>query len=145
MQTAETVFGKKKADALLAAFREADFDKDGKVGASEIGRMLRSQGLAPTEKQVSEYVAEINRDGGFFTGHRFLEVAVRLGRNDTRASDLVQFFAPYDPENSGKIPVKVFRNLMENVGETSKRGEVDELVGDFASGDVVDYRAMLQM
>lgn len=145
MQAAETLFGKKKTEALLGAFREADKDRDGKVGASEIGRLLRSQGLAPTEKQVGEYVAELQTEGGFFTTARLLEIAVKCGRNDTRASDLLEFFAPYDPQNSGKIPVKIFRNLMENVGETFRRHEVDELVRDFAVGEVIDYRAMLQI
>jgi Ca2+-binding EF-hand superfamily protein len=145
MQTAEGLFGKKKTEALLGAFREADRDRDGKVGGSEIGKMLRSQGLAPTEKQVGEFVSEIAREGGNFTGARFLEFAVKCGKNDARASDLAEFFAPYDTSNSGKIPVKVFRNLMENVGEPFRRGEVDELVRDFANGEVVDYKAMLQM
>ena len=145
MQPTEALFGKKKTEALLAAFREVDRDRDGKVAAAEIGKMLRTQGLAPTEKQVAEFVAEITGEGGVFTSARFLEIAVKCGRNDARVSDLAEFFAPYDLLNSGKIPIKVFRNLMENVGEVFRRGDVDELLRDFAQGDLVDYRAMLQM
>ena len=145
MQVSETLFGKKKTEALLGAFREADKDRDGKVAGAEVGKLLRAQGLAPTEKQVAEFVGEIASEGGSMTGARFLELAVKCGRNDARVSDLAEFFGPYDPQNSGKIPVKVFRNLMENVGETFRRSEVDELVRDFAAGDFVDYKAMLQM
>ena len=140
---AEVMFGKKKVEAMLAAFREADQDRDGRVVSSEIGNLLRSQGLTPTQKQVAQFVEEINGEGGSFVPERFLDLAVACGRNDARIGELVDFFTPFDPFGTGKIPVRVFRNLMENVGETFKRGEVDELVRDFAAHEMVDYKAML--
>ena len=141
---AEVLFGRKKVESMLTAFKEADTDKDGKVAATEIGNLMRSQGLAPSEKQVAEYISIINREGGFFVPLRFLEICVQCGRNDTRLSDFLEFFAPYDPSGTGKLSVTVFRNLMENVGEVFKRSEVDELVRDFAKNDVIEYRQMLQ-
>lgn len=141
---AEVLFGRKKVDAMNEAFKEADTDRDGKVAASEIGNLMRSQGLAPSEKQVGEYISMINREGGFFVAKQFLDFCVLCGRNDSRLSDFLEFFAPYDAQNTGKIPVAVFRNLMENVGEVFKRSEVDELVRDFSKGDSIDYRKMLQ-
>ena len=141
---AEVLFGRKKVEQMLQAFKEADTDKDGKVAASEIGNLMRSQGLAPSEKQVGEYISLLTREGGFFIPQRFLEICVQCGRNDSRLSDFLEFFAPYDPQATGKIPVLVFRNLMENVGEVFKRSEVDELIRDFAKNETVDYRKMLQ-
>ena len=141
----ENVFGKKKVDALQAAFKEADGDRDGKVHVDDLAFLLRSQGLAPTQKQVFEFSEEIKKEGGSFTFNRFLEIAVKCGRNEVKALDLIEFFAPYDPSNSGKISVKVFRNLMENVGEMFTRNEVDEIIKEFAVKDEIDYKNMLNI
>ena len=144
VSAAEVLFGRKKVEAMSEAFNEADTDRDGKVAAAEIGNLMRSQGLAPSQKQVAEYISIINREGGFFVARQFLDFCVLCGRNESRLSDFLDFFATYDQQNTGKIPVAVFRNLMENVGEVFKRSEVDELVRDFARGDTIDYRKMLQ-
>ena len=140
---AEILFGRKKVESFITAFKEVDTDQDGRVSAIEIGNMLRSQGLAPTQKQVAQYLDELQKEGGSFVLQRFLDICVSCGRNDTRATDLLDFFSPFDPQGTGKVSVKVFRNLMENVGEVFRRTEVDEIIKDFAKGDDIDYRSML--
>ena len=45
-------------------------------------------------------------------------------RTPDRGGPCDRFFEPFDPERKGKVSRKVFRNLMENVGEPFSRAEV---------------------
>ena len=49
---------------------------------------------------------------------------MNYGEIEEAQADLEQFFEPFDPERKGKVSRKVFRNLMENVGEPFSRAEV---------------------
>ena len=40
-----------------------DTDHDGFVSSSEIGKLLRSVGLNPTEAEIKEMIAEIDKNG----------------------------------------------------------------------------------
>lgn len=143
---AEGLFGRKRLDAMVSAFRELDKDKDGRLSVKEIGFILRSQGLCPSEKQISGFQSEIESEGGFFNKSKFIDIAVRCGRSEhQRANELVDFFSPFDENRTGIIPARVFRNLMENAGEPFKRSQVDEMIKEFSvneNGDI-DYRQFL--
>ena len=53
--------------------------------------------------------------------------AARVKKRKRHKADLEQFFEPFDPERKGKVSRKVFRNLMENVGEPFSRAEASSI------------------
>ena len=43
-----------------------DYDKDNKITSNEVGAVVRSVGLNPTEAELKEMVAEVNSSKKFF-------------------------------------------------------------------------------
>ena len=60
-------------------------------------------------------------------------------RTPDRGGPCDRFFEPFDPERKGKVSRKVFRNLMENVGEPFSRAEVR------ARGEGLSYFVVAEM
>lgn len=144
---AVAIFGPGKVDAIQRAFMDtAEKNLDKRIDPSEIGHLMRAQGLVPTEAQIAEYVREVK--GQAIDFDRFLALCVRTGRDDSKFEDLVQFFAPFDPKGTGRVPTRVFRNLMQNMGEVFRPDEVDEMLRDCGSaynGDSINYREFLSL
>jgi Ca2+-binding EF-hand superfamily protein len=138
---AEILFGKKKYEILVKVFNENG--KTAKI--SELPFLLRAAGLAPTQRQLADFQSQLRNEGDQISLTRFLEFAIKCGPPSDRIPDMISFFAPYDKENTGKIPVRVFKNLLENVGECMKSSEVDEAIKIFGKGDFVEYKEMINL
>merc|ERR1711924_227659 len=128
-EKAVSIFGMPKVEAIHRAFQDAaEKNIDKRIDPHEIGHLMRAQGLVPTEAQIDQYIREAKNLNIDF--ERYLGLCVRTGKDDSRFEDLVQFFAPFDPKGTGRLPVKVFRNLMQNMGESFRSEEVDEILRD---------------
>lgn len=125
---AKKTLGEKMVEKLKTSFVDKDKGGSGTIPYSDdmpktLSWLLRSNGLCPTEAKVDQFVREVEADGSlsFSMVLRFaLDTPIRaLDRNELLGAqaDLEQFFEPFDPERKGKVSRKVFRNLMENVGD----------------------------
>jgi Ca2+-binding EF-hand superfamily protein len=153
---AKKTYGEKMIDKLKSSFNERDKSGSGNIPYTDdmpktLSWLLRSNGLCPTEAKVDYFVREVEQEGGltFSMVLKFaLDTPIRaLDRNELLGAqaDLEQFFEPFDPERKGKVSRKVFRNLMENVGEPFSRAEVDEMIAECecVEDDQVDYKLFL--
>lgn len=153
---AKKTLGEKMVEKLKASFVDKDKGGSGAIPFSDdmqktLSWLLRSNGLCPTEAKVDHFVRDVETEGNlsFAMVLRFaLDTPIRaLDRNELLGAqaDLEQFFEPFDPERKGKVSRKVFRNLMENVGEPFSRAEVDEMIAECecAEEDQVDYKLFL--
>ncbi|CAE7768354.1 CAM1 [Symbiodinium sp. CCMP2456] len=126
---------------LLRAFE--DWTKEhGALRPADIGRLMRQQGYAPTQAELARY-AKAAEMGASATD--FAAWCRETGYKDPSFEELISFFAPFDPEGSGFVPSRVFRQLL-SVGEAFDGKELDAALGEIrakagASGeDLVNYR-----
>ncbi len=70
---------------------------DGAIPAGEIGLLMRSLGLSPSEAQIAEFSSEVSQKGGSCNLETFLEFCARKGRDNENLQDLLEFFVPFDP------------------------------------------------
>ena len=141
------VFGRRKMDALKSSFRSAATEGQC-VPSDQLENLLRSNGLCPSRSEIQEFTRLLRGRGGVCSMEAFLEIAMQCESVSTTCgmSELIEFFAPYDLQNTGVVSVRVFRNLMLNCGERFTEREVDQVVQAFAARgrpESVDYRAFI--
>jgi len=159
--------GAKVVDNMIAGFKDrakcdAVYEGDLKPGPSgenidevmvNLGWILRSNGLCPLESNMSQWREQI-KEKKKCDFKKVLQCALdtniyALDRNELvgAQADLEQFFEPFDQERTGKVSRKVFRSLMENVGEHIDRQEVDEIINEVGCaeqpGDLINYKKFL--
>lgn len=145
-EDAEAIFGEGNVQRFLDAFADRDRGGTGTISGSEVPHLLRSNGLAPTELQVSQYLAEAGGPDGKVTTDQVLSFCVRTGKDESTLDELSLFFAPFDPDDKGVVPKHVFRNLMTNVGESFPPEQVDDMIADICGGaNEIDYRNFLSV
>ncbi|CAE7256697.1 unnamed protein product [Symbiodinium sp. KB8] len=103
---------------------------------------MRQQGYAPTQAELARY-AKAAEMGASATD--FAAWCRETGYKDPSFEELISFFAPFDPEGSGFVPSRVFRQLLSH-GEAFDGKELDAALGEIrakagAGGeDLVNYR-----
>lgn len=55
---------------------------------------------------------------------------------------LAELFGCYDPSCTGKVPLRVARNILQNCGEVLTSDEIDAVLG--TSSDEIDYQAFCE-
>ena len=140
------LLGKRRYNSLVASFhRESRGNKT--VETYLLEYMLRSNGFSPSKAEVSQFESQCHNN--HFTLDDFLDFAVKcesVSRNSYALSELMEFFKPFDKDNTGMIPEGVFKSLMLNCGERFSQDELDTVLGAFKSAEnmgYIDYRSFL--
>jgi len=114
------------------AFALWDGDKDGKVGASDIGTMMRSLGMNPTEAEIRQIVKEI--PGGKVDLPSFLKIMQKANTTRIAEKEIIEAFKVFDPSNTGFISIAELRHVLTILGEKLTNEEVHELIKEADDG-----------
>ncbi|CAD7942108.1 unnamed protein product [Amoebophrya sp. A120] len=157
-------------------FRSRDRLQAGVLSLVECAYILRSQGFCPTEPQLQQLsalgipasTASPSRDPATARGatgslkvveqnevteislKTLLAGACKIGRPEPRRAELYAFFQPYDAQDTGFVPIPVFRNLLENVGDCLPPEEVQEILTELTLSNntmenTVDYKSFIDL
>lgn len=114
---------------LEDAFFMFDFDKDKKIETSEIGVVVRSVGLNPTEAELKEIISDVNGIGGKVDVATLSQLIVKRVRDlKTTAEELKDAFQVFDKQGTGYLSVHDLRLSLTTLGERLTEEELDELV-----------------
>ena len=136
----------------IAEFKEAFslFAKDcgGTIITKELGTVMRSIGINPTEAELEDMISEVNADAnGTIDFHQFLSlVASKITGYDGEV-DIFDIFKVFDKDGSGLIKASEVRHIMMNSGERLTHEEVDEMINEAGiDGDGnVNYEEFIKM
>lgn len=145
--------GPKLSPEQLQEFEEAFFlfDKngDGTVTCEELGVVLRTMGLNPTEEEVNDMINEVDGDGsGAIDFEEFVELmSKKVAREDSEQDDLKEAFKVFDRNGDGTVSRAEFRHVMTSLGEALTDQEVDEMIGeaDLDGDGNIDYSEFVAM
>ncbi|XP_028135415.1 uncharacterized protein LOC114330287 [Diabrotica virgifera virgifera] len=90
----------------------------------ELTVIMRSLGLSPTKSEMTGY---LKQKGGKMSFPDFLEVMYIHSKVENIPKEVVDAFKAADPGNTGKIPAKQLRYLLQNWGECLSPKEVDRI------------------
>lgn len=127
------------------AFAFFDKDRDGFVSVKEVGQVMRSVGLYPSEAELEE----IRRSGRTkFDFNEFLNLASKnMTDNKINAAQMREAFRMFDNYGTGVINLLQLRTALQNLGEKLRDEELDELLreADIDADGNVNYEELVQI
>ena len=126
---------------LVSRFRDTfklfDKDGDGSIEKYEFGEVLMSLGLAENEENAATLMKEFDKDGDGKVDFSEFVAFMSSGQEQ-----VVQAFQRFDPENTGRISVLTFHNMMTKCGEKFDPEKVEAMLelADIDAEGMIDYR-----
>ncbi|KAK2140650.1 hypothetical protein LSH36_1283g00015 [Paralvinella palmiformis] len=118
----------KTKQALQEAFYLFDYDKDGRIAASELGVIIRSVGLNPTERLLKEMSNEVNTKGGSADLNSLLQlISNKYQDMTTTAAELTDSFQVFDKQGNNTVSVADIKHGLSSLGERLTEEEIDGL------------------
>ena len=125
------VAGQLSSNEIKEIFNLFDKSNRGQVATSELGTLVRALNLNPTETEINEMKAKVDKNNTGMFGLQILEEVVQArGRDKETLQDLIDALKVFDSDHDGKISVKDFKNAMSNMGEKMSDEEIGEIVDD---------------
>lgn len=126
------------------------FDKDGDdhIATSELGTVIRSLGLYPTNLEVQGMIDLVDADrSGTLSLEDFLKLmSTQVSRVETE-EDVRDAFRVFDKASDNFISAAELRHLLTNLGEKLSEEQVDELIADadVDSDHHINYEELIKM
>uniref|UniRef100_K1R028 Sulfhydryl light chain n=1 Tax=Magallana gigas TaxID=29159 RepID=K1R028_MAGGI len=128
---------------IKSAFNLFDKDSSGFIDAAELKTVLQTLKQNPTDKDVEDMIAELDKNGNKKIEYDEFEkfMADKFKSPDEAEEEMRNAFKIFDKDGSGKIDAKELRHAMKSLGETMTDEEVDEMIkaADQDSDGKVDY------
>ena len=126
-----SIAGQLSSNEIKEIFNLFDKSNRGQVATSELGTLVRALNLNPTETEINEMKAKVDKNNTGMFGLQILEEVVQArGRDKETLQDLIDALKVFDSDHDGKISVKDFKNAMSNMGEKMSDEEIGEIVDD---------------
>ncbi|RNA29623.1 calmodulin [Brachionus plicatilis] len=108
------------------AFSFFDDDKDGLISIQEVGKVMRSIGLYPSEHELLE-ISKITRSKVNF--NEFLNLASRnIVDNKINEQQMQEAFRMFDLHGNGMVNLAHLRVSLQSLGEKLRDEEIDEMI-----------------
>ncbi|CAK9303516.1 unnamed protein product [Gordionus sp. m RMFG-2023] len=127
---------------MKEAFLIFDRKGDDKIGTSDVGNLLRSLGLVPTEVAVKKVGGTDLASERRITFEEFLPMFEEASKIKDAGSyeDFIEIMKVYDKEGDGTILAAEIRHVLLALGERLKENEVDEILqGKENSDGYIEY------
>ncbi|XP_015760374.1 PREDICTED: myosin-2 essential light chain-like isoform X2 [Acropora digitifera] len=114
------------------AFMLFDRRGDGKIESAQLGEVLRSLGLNPTQADVKKALNEVDPKGNKrISFEEFLPIFLSIGQKkpiNSSNEGFVDGLRVFDREGNGQISAAELRHVLTGLGERMTDEEVDLLV-----------------
>lgn len=121
----------REMDELRDNFGLYDTVGDGKVESSNIGQVLRSVGLNPTQAEVEKVMKEIDPNGNKrISFEEFVPVVLSLRSRKHKYGQevFIDSLRVFDSDGSGSISSGELRHVLTSLGERLRDEDVDTLL-----------------
>jgi len=126
-----------------------DYTKSGRISSRDIGAVVRSVGLKPSEAEIHEIQSQVQQMGGDVDLSTLVELVSSHVTNPPaeKPDAFREMFAMYDKDGRGAISVSEMRHLLTSVGEKLTDEEADQLlkVSGCVQNGQVQYDKFIQV
>jgi len=130
------------------AFAAFDKDGNGEITSEELGEMMRSLGLEPSETELQDIINEVDLDStGSIDFDEFVTMMAKRVPKVDAETELRQAFKVFDRDGSGTIDTEELRHVMKSLGENLTDEQIDEMIreADKDGDGTVDYNEFVQL
>ncbi|PPJ50644.1 hypothetical protein CBER1_05246 [Cercospora berteroae] len=111
------------------AFSVFDKNGDGEISAAELGDVMRSLGLKPTDGELQDMLHEVDSDNsGSIDINEFLVLMSHVGSAQDTEDELLNAFRVFDKDSSGTISASEMREVLKALGEDLTDKEINEIM-----------------
>ncbi|KAI9257587.1 hypothetical protein EDC94DRAFT_614900 [Helicostylum pulchrum] len=111
------------------AFKLFDKNGDGSISASELGVVLRSFGMNPSDAELQDMVNDVDADNnGHIDFEEFLSLVKTLKSESDDTDDLQEAFKVFDADGNGVIDRNELHKVMSSLNETLTEQELDAMI-----------------
>ncbi|CAF0752818.1 unnamed protein product [Brachionus calyciflorus] len=128
------------------AFNFFDSDRDGYINTQEVGKVMRSVGLYPSEEEISQIMKSTSRTKVDF--NEFLNLASKnIIDNKINETQMREAFKMFDNFGNGLVNLQQMRNALQNLGEKLRDEEIDEMIreSDIDAEGNVNYEDLVKI
>ncbi|XP_051912515.1 calmodulin-like [Hippocampus zosterae] len=134
---------------FLQEVRVYDDDADGFILTPQLGKLVRSARLFPSEDNIEELKKRVDR-GGRFCQEDFITATLDFHERQKHINheqEMMKAFAFFDEEECGTIPLEELKKIMESFSEPLSNEEAEEIMRlARKSGDgKLHYREFVKM
>ena len=137
----------------IAEYKEAFqiFDKhgEGAISSKELGTIMRSLGLNPSDEDLKEIIDSFDNDknNNMIDFNSFLIIMAKRKNDIDNEEDLLDAFRVFDKENNGKISARELRYVMMSSGEDLNENDIEDMIHEASTDndDYIDYRKFVRL
>ncbi|KAL5013783.1 hypothetical protein ScPMuIL_008053 [Solemya velum] len=125
-----------------------DTNKDGMITTTELGTVMKSLSMTPTEAELRDIIEEADVDGnGTIDFPEFLQMMARRIEEIDRELIVKETFKLFDKDGDGFITSEELYWVMCNIGHRLSHEEIDGMIreADEDGDGVIDYREFTKM
>ena len=137
----------------IAEYKEAFqiFDKhgEGAISSKELGTIMRSLGLNPSDEDLKEIIDSFDneKNNNLIDFNSFLVIMAKRKNDIDKEEDLIDAFRVFDKENNGKISSRELRYVMMSSGEDLNENDIEEMIREASTenDDFIDYYKFVKL
>jgi len=119
-------FTEQQVEEFKEAFSEFDIDGDGTITTQELGTVMRRIGERPTDKELTDMVAEVDEDkSGTIEFNEFLQM---MANRQGDSEKIQKVFRVFDKNDDGFITSIELAKVMSDLGERLSEEELEEMM-----------------
>ena len=131
----------------IAEYKEAFqiFDKHGEgfISSKELGTIMRSLGLNPSDEDLKEITDSFDneKNNNLIDFNSFLIIMAKRKNDIDQEEELLEAFRVFDKENNGKISARELRYVMMSSGEDLNENDIEDMIHEAKTEneDYIDY------
>lgn len=142
-----STFSNAKTEEFRHVFELFDKNGDGSIDANEIGQVMRSLGMNPTNKEIADLIAEVDKNGNQrLDFQEFVAFMSKHWHERDQEAELRDAFRLFDRDNSGYITINELKQVMINMGEKLNQEELEDMMreADVNRDGKLDYQEFVQ-
>jgi len=137
----------------IAEYKEAFqiFDKHGEgvISSKELGTIMRSLGLNPSDEDLKEIIDSFDNDknNNLIDFNSFLIIMAKRKNDIDKEEDLLDAFRVFDKENNGKISSRELRYVMMSSGEDLNENDIEDMIHEASidNEEYIDYHKFVKL
>ncbi|KAF1741378.1 hypothetical protein MXB_902, partial [Myxobolus squamalis] len=111
------------------AFNVFDKDSDGNISSKELGIVMRSIGINPTEAELQDMIREVDSSAtGLINYEQFKSIACRKTLSSDAEEEVREALRIFDKKGTGFINSAELRYVFSSLGEKLADEEADEAI-----------------
>ncbi|CAO0793241.1 unnamed protein product [Mucor circinelloides] len=130
------------------AFMLFDKDNNGTIDVSELGAVMRSLNMSPTESELKDMINEVDGNGnGSIEFDEFVAMLSRKRRELESQEEILETFRVFDRDGDGYISESELRNIMASLDEKLTEDELNVMLreADTDGDGQVNYEEFVKM